>query len=1696
MSQWAKFTAKLSTAIFAAVFPMALAAGPYDNTSTVPGTIVTNTAEIQYEVLGTPQVISTADSSFVVSPIGPPGTLVAYRWTPDNGDAEQIRFPNSSYSPDGNVDGPFVDLPAPTDFSGRSNTSGLTAPVPGTIPAVPAERIYPGVPVFFVLEDQGLNFNSNQVDFVSVTISDDVTGDEEVLRFYETGPDTGIFTAWVETQNSATSVRGDGSMAVVPLSVITARYEDPFGDERNLIDTVTVGPVDPFGIVFDSSTGVPIDGISVTIVDAATGAPARVYGLDLEAVYPSTVITGSNVTDSSGQTYALEAGEFRFPFVDIGDYRLVIGENDRYTIPSIVSDADLQALPGAPYILIQGSRLETFEVRPGPPVELDIPADRRDIASVTRTANTDQAEVGDFVQYTVTVTPSVAGSVDIIDTLPSGINIEISSLRIDGLPVTSLLDVNGNPVSVVVDADGREFLIDDYPTVPGRPIVITYVTQVGPSALPGSTIPTRTDIEGGRLRTSFDIHDLDILAPFDLDTIAILGDITVGACGAEPETMNLSGIRIFLETGDYAITDANGRFSFRDIDHRDHVVQIDELTLPLGARPILCRVNVRNAGSAISRFVDVERGMLGRAEFRIVFDDLDMMAQADKQVSVPSISDVTDYKGTPNSGVETPGSEAFIQDGGARIIAFDQEWIDTLPQSTPQGMLSPRDGELPARESIQIHALRKDGRSVTVLVNGIAVPAVHRGRSLSSASSNLNVDVWSGVKINEGRNTVEMIISGASGEEVRQSHEVLYATGFDKVEILAESSRLETDGRSTPFVRMKFTTNDGIPMRPGTKVNVSVNEPFRFEPEGGRRRSMDASEKRPSKTTTLTIGQDGTSQLTLSPVLYPDTAIFTIPRGDQRPVVLKARISAAERPWVLVGIAEGSFAERQIRRHMRRPGDLGGEDDDPLRGRIAFFAEGIVKGEWLLTLRYDSAKGDDEDFGGIDPDKDYIVYGDESYQGDASPSRFPLYIRLKREDAEILLGDFNASINTNLLSIDRKVTGLRVEYENENFRIMGFIAETGQRYVVDRIALDGTSGPFVLTAGGLVQNSETVKIITVSRFDATEELEEETLEAGVDYVLDRSRGRIFLRRPISAFTADFDRNILVVDYETDEEIEKGLLVGGRVEVDLSENVTVGASVLRAERLDGTSVDADFIQADIKIKATENLTLSAEALTVKKTDGITEARGQAGEVRLTYLNEGTLVEAYAKTVRGSVDLGASLTGDDVDLFAAEFTTRLTGIGDVEEDGVFLEGAARYERNLTRDEDRSDVEALVSRHVGALTYGVGLGYSTFDGQAGSGKALKLLSSVGWISNDGRFETEVGLAKGLYSEGEAVITDQLSFGATYAFNDKVSVFGTYDIARRAGSNGTQGAATLGVELSPWDGGSITAGLIHAQDGSNSGAAAFIGARQQFDIAEGTILSFGLDAQRDIMGGSLPLGSTIGNPFIKEAFTSGSVGVRKTMETWSAGAELSYSVSDTRKGGALRVSADGELNEFWSIGGEALLGFREEFGIREDELQLRFGAAHRGEDRAPITIFQLEGDFELDGSRKIYASVNHHRYFEKSSLNLRAAAKWQEQGFDGLKFSDTLGFLGGEYRYDISEKFDVGVHGSLMTSSFSGQTSTSYGLSVGVTPFKNGQLNIGYNFNGFRDPDYSASNITDKGLFVEFKVKIDKSTFKDLFR
>ncbi|MCC5960813.1 MAG: hypothetical protein JJU08_15880, partial [Rhodobacteraceae bacterium] len=1613
------------------------------------GTLVVNTAQVTWQVDGVEQDAALfPEARFTVARAPSAGVLTA--WELDKGLSagpfSNILFPAGDYRIN-----PFVALPEPVD---RSTLTGDPTPVDRSNPlrVFATTNIRMGVPVFFTLEDAGLNLDPAQVETVNVTLSDALTGDSEELRFYETGPDTGVFSAWINTTDT-TSVSGDGQLATQETSVITAQYLEGSNTRNNLEVTVNVGgdPVNPYGLVFDSRSGAPLSGIELTLIDMATGQPADVFGEDMVSAYPATLVSGGQVTDSSGRVYDFQPGEYRFPYVAPGSYRIAItlSDVDTHTAPSQRTDADIQAISGAPFALVAGSRLDPFDVEPGPPLRIDIPMDARAMAQITRTASHSEATIGEFIEYTVTVTPSDGSALTIFDGLPNGIVFLPGTLLVDGKRAAPQV------------ANGGRRLVYELPARPaGQAITITYGAQVVPPARTGGVLSSFSEFGTAGMHGHRARHALRVRDALGLDQVAILGQISAGGCGPDTTGYDLSGIRVLLENGEYAITDSDGRFSFRDIYRRPRVVQMDVTTLPPGARPVLCYASTRSAGSAISQFLELRPGMMGRVEFYLEFDDED--------------DGIADEPATP---------------AGAQISAlqhFDQDWLNRHAARHGAGFLAPVNGYLPRSEAIDVVHLRPVGAQSELLVNDGPVPGIRREPTIRSADGRWELVRHRAVRIGEGGNALSLVITDSNGQVLRrQTHDVLYGLRPAQLKLLRASSVLESDGRTQPQIMMRLTDSAGIPIRPGTQVTVMVERPFGFAPTGPVRRSSPASERAPQNRITATVQDDGRITVALAPVLEGGTARISIPASG-RDLNLRVPISVANRPWVLVGLAEGTLAHKRVRDHMRREGEIG----NALSGRVALFAEGVIRGEWLLTLRYDSAQ-DRDAFYGIDPDADYIVYGDRSTQGNAAQSRFPLYLRLRREGAEFLIGDFNTNLNAGGISINQQVTGARAVFEDDDWRVMAFIAPLSNRLVEDRIALNGTVGPYQLSQSDIVPHSHTLRLVTVSRRDASEELSSRTLVAGLDYIVSYTTGRVFLRRPIPAFTPQLDRNILVAEYEVDQDLRNSLVAGIRAEGEPSPHLRIGATAVHARRVEGRDLSITLGGFDVSYQATDALTLGAEVLFARRNFATYSDTGLRTELRAGYEDARTHMAAYLRRQRGHVALTASDRSIDTLIAGLSLRHQLWADPDAPSERWLLDAQLQAENDRANASRRRDGELLLTREREYKSQSVGLrGLHSTDAQRQT-RDLRLVYRGTATSEDGRLTQALGSEVSLRPDG-AHGADKLDMSFGYALSDRWTVFGTFEVesARQTGIDARR--VTFGAEFTPEQGRSYRTALSWAGGGDRRGQALFVGADHDYTLRDGLTAYLGGDIQWDLGAAGVPMGQSIGSPYITESFVAMRAGLRREEESWGAGLDAEWRRTRRTHTGNLRLRMDGELSENWTAGAEVFLGLTRNSGERwRHDLKVQASAAHRAGPRDPITLLQGEVRQRDQGgiaSLTAIASVYHSRYLSDTEfLNLRYGLKYDQARLRTGKVRDVLNLVGAEYRRDMTDKLDIGLHGTMMHAARTGRMSSSFGVSIGLTPFDNGWLSLGYNFKGFHDPDFSALGHTDRGPFIQFRLKFD---------
>lgn len=562
-------------------------------------TKVDNIAQAAYSVGSLAKV---TDSNLVSLVVRTPSTIEFLKYAPLATTAEPVNVPPTSYR----LATTFTAMAAPLPLGGTTPID-LGRPVP----LVVTELYHENEPVFLRLTDYDQNLDPLVAETVVVVLTLPGSTENEVLLLTESGPDTGRFTGYIQSV-SGSVVIGNGQLTVNQGARIKADYIDPVDGSDT---SVSAALVDPYGVVFDSTTGLPIDGAIVNLIDASTGLPATVFGDDGISIYPAALVSGGTATDSSGRVYTFRPGFYRFPFISPGRYILNVIPPASHRGPSQVATGDIQNLPGAPFAMVSpGSRGEEFVLSPGPAIHIDIPLDPLTVnLHLTKSVSKATAAIGDFLQYQLTVEnvdllgsllPATGVVVD--DRLPLGFRYRNGSAKINNIAAAD----------PAFSADGRTMTFTVGTIAAGDIATISYVMEVASGARVGEAENIAVASGAGALTSN--IARAVVLIKEDLSRrkVTIMGRVFPEGCESAGQAREgVAGVRIYLEDGSYVVTDQNGMYHFEGITPGSHVVQLDRETLPDDYRLIDCEENDRFAGTPYSQFVDLQGGTMWRADF-------------------------------------------------------------------------------------------------------------------------------------------------------------------------------------------------------------------------------------------------------------------------------------------------------------------------------------------------------------------------------------------------------------------------------------------------------------------------------------------------------------------------------------------------------------------------------------------------------------------------------------------------------------------------------------------------------------------------------------------------------------------------------------------------------------------------------------------------------------------------------------------------------------------------------------------------------------------------------------------------------------------------------------------------------------------------------------------------------------------------
>ena len=1582
---------------------------------------------------------------------------------------------------------------------------------------VPARAIHLGNPLFVQAGAAQCNANPQAAEEHPIFISSALTGDVESYTAVETGLNTGIFRilANVPTLDAASYpiISGNASVETRPRDILTASITGCGGEATAKL------LVDPGGVVFDSHGNTPIAGATVTLIDTtgagnggAPNSPAHVFDVDGVTPLPSTIVTGPD-------------GAFQFPAVLPSSYQLSITAPNGWTFPSTLTPLQL---PVARTIDQNGSYGRSFLLQEAmSPVQLDIPLDPGTSGGlfVQKSASRTTAEIADFITYTVKVKNSsgtILNDVVLRDIIPFGFVYQKGSARRDGLLIA---DPEGGSGPRLVFRLGE---LGD-----GSVLQISYRLRVGPGAMAGDGINRAQATTASGLASNVASVAVALQQGVFTDRGIIIGKVFVD-CNRDKvqgdKEPGIPGVRIYLEDGTYILTDSEGKYSFYGLSPRTHVLKVDETTLPGGSE--LEVLSNRNAGDATSMFADLKAGELFKADFaegsctpelltsvrlrRLKGDafvpetNRGVTSRLTLEQSVPQASDIKSrpasglmdgatklpYFSPVLSGDELPKNDAPSE---APVVAARlQDYSESLAtMDSKPGFIDLRDGSVLPTAQATIRVKGSSGGPLKLLVNGQEIQESRIGKKLLLEDRKLEAREYIGVGFNPGPNKLELVQYDGFGNVRGTAGIVVTAPdALSRIVIQPPEGDQIADGMTPIYIRVRLTDAKDVP--------VTARTPITLETSLGKLDVPDLSEQEPGVQTFIA---DGQTEFRLFPPAEAGNAVITASSG---PVQARETVSFVPdlRPLIAVGVVEGTFTLRKPDLGAIVPADSRDGFDQELSnfsvesgdkrasaaGRAAFFLKGKIKGDYLLTMAYDSDKDSNERlFRDIQPDQFYPVYGDSSLRGYDAQSTSRFYVRVDKNRSYLLYGDFitQSTADVRLLgAYNRSLTGVRSHYENSFVSAYVFASKNNSSQVVDEIPAQGVSGPYYLTKSGMVVNSEKVEIITRDRNQPSLVLNTVPKTRFSDYELDELTGQILFKEPISSRDSSLNPIFIRVTYEVEQGGGDFWVAGGDVQIKLHDRIEVGGSYVRDENpLDGTELGS----VNATVKLAEKTFLLGEWAHISR-----QSTGNGQGMRFELLHESQFLNARfygyrtddgfdnpsSSIPRGRVELGAKLR------YSLTKNTALTA------DAIFSEDRTTGGK---RQGVLVNLEHSLNRFVKAE---VGVRYakeSAIPSQTVDDATFTPTENTSIRARVGvqlPFFTKLSL----FGEYEQAIRNFdrriLALGGDYQVTSASRIYARHEFISSLdgeyslNSSQHKNTTLLGIDSDYMKDGHIFSEYRLRDSISGRDAEAAIGLRNGWQITPGIRLNTNIERINTFSGE------------IDNSATALAGGLEYTgSELWKGSARLEYRSSASSDGYLGTMGVAWKYNRSITLLGRQIISYTENTGTggtgTKVQERAQIGLAYRPVDSNRWNLLsKYEFVYESDDTNPLLSS-SRIVHILSTSLNYqptralifsgRYAAKIASEDSGGISGSASAHLLNSRVTYDLTKKWDLALNAM---SLFSGDLrSCQYGLGneVGYLLTANLWLSAGYNYFGFYDKDLSGEDYTNPGFFMRMRFKFD---------
>ncbi len=1097
------------------------------------------------------------------------------------------------------------------------------------------------------------------------------------------------------------------------------------------------------------------------------------------------------------------------------------------------------------------------------------------------------------------------------------------------------------------------------------------------------------------------------------------------------------------------------------------------------------KLNVRGAGELIP--VADNRTESGRALNRRV----DLVIETEQSERTVQLETVRESSGTLVASTTGLPKGVTAPTAGHR----SEEDTTTSPKEQPSGILKPTEGSLLPHSLNQI-IIRIDKRlTPKIFLDEQEVSKEAIGARITEGSQ--TIYSYIGVDFGEvGSRTLRVTgVDTFGNNRFEQSIDVIRTDQIATIRLVSNDGNF-ADGRTPVSIRIKLLDHAGNIIPAASQLELRSEG---LSPLG---ENNQKEERKTNRVTNRTIQVDANGLVQFEPVNKAGSYQVSLSYNDAE---LKTDIFVKPqmRDWMLVGFAQGTVGYNTLSDNKVSARDAGIDENEYTDGQIKFFAKGAIKGEWLLTLAYDSDKLDldsDSLHQIINPDTYYPLYGDETQQGYEASSAEKLFVKLERDQFYALFGDMQTGLSQTVLSqYSRNMNGFKSEMQDERFAYTVFAAETRQSFKKDEIRGDGTAGRYYLSQNDLVINSEEVVIETRDRFHNELIVKEERLSRYADYDIDFDAGTLYFKRPVSSKDQDFNPVFIVVRYETKDSSNTNLNYGGRAAVKLlDQQIEVGGSLIHEENGAETG---DLYGADATVNLTPQTTLHVEAAT-SEVESIDEddSKGDAYLVEVEHLGKNFDLRTWFRQQDGEFGLGQQNGGTEgMRTYGAQGNYRLNSKWS-------LSGEAYHEDNLGTDATR-DVESMQAQYQ-TERYGLSAGVREARDQFEDGEkqtSRQMLAGANWSTPDRKLTLRTTHEQSLGSNDKnSDYPTRTMLGADYQLTRNISLFAEQEFTwgEQEDTEGTR----VGLKAAPWKGGEVRTAVERQSIENAERVFALFGVGQIWQVTQRWSMDLSIDRSYTVknepagerVNGNVPAAS--GGD---DDFTAVSVGAAYRTAKWSWWNRLETRQGDNEDKVGISSGVVGDIQEGVAVSAR-LLAFinKSKGGSDSDEEEITLGLAYRPNrsnwillERLDVSLYNESGNGTDNDSMRI---VNHlHANFRSANrkwqISYYYGLKYVRENFGGDRYSGYTDMVSIEARYNINKKWDIGVHGALLHSWNSDQFDYSLGSDIGYSPMTNAWLSVGYNLVGFEDEDFSDANYTAEGAYVRFRAKFDQQSVRE---